>query len=150
MISAVAAATLTVTASGAQTRSPFSPAAQLAPAAGDAGDDGQREGISYGFEQPGDLRGWDVTAAGPPVDDTTAVHEGERSLGIVVDAGAGGRRIDVTASPAGAVAAPDVRRRHRRCAADHTQHRRLRGGTVVMHRAGVTVAGRSDRDTAGI
>lgn len=98
VISAVAAATLTVTASGAQTRSPFSPAAQLPPAARGAGDDGQREGISYGFEQPGDLRGWDVTGAGPPVDDTAAVHEGERALGIVVDAGAGGQRIDVTAS----------------------------------------------------
>jgi hypothetical protein len=98
VLSAVAAATLTVTASGAQTRNPFSPAAQLAPSAEDDDDGGQPDGVSYGFEQPGDLRGWDAAGVEPLVDDTAVVHDGERSLGVVVDTDGGGRRIDVTAS----------------------------------------------------
>jgi hypothetical protein len=98
VVSALAAATLTVTASGAQTRSPFSPTTPLMPSAGDDTGKEQDDGVSYGFEDPGDLRGWDVGRAARLVDDTAAVHGGERSLGIVVDANAGGRRVDVTAS----------------------------------------------------
>lgn len=97
VVSAVAGAMLTVTASGAQTRSPFTPAVPLPPPAGDETGDDAADGITYGFEEPGGLRGWDADD-GSLVADAASVHSGERSLGVVVDAKADGRQLDVTAS----------------------------------------------------
>lgn len=52
----------------------------------------------YGFENAGDLRGWNVDGAASLVDDTGAARSGERSLGVVIDVEVGGQRVAIAAS----------------------------------------------------